>query len=475
MPRKPLEEGRNQELLDDEIQQITGRISDRFRGTEAVCLSVYQPTSIGGRIVLIDKAMSDAGKIAALSPGYGAKNMFINPDEKLLWKVNRGPVSSSMLKDYIDFNEESERMKILAIYQERFPSIDFDTDGGHVQPGTRYRLCYVSPNSPDQANRSARAPRLGMLYTFGSSFGDNQSLLKAAKHQGEIVLDVRLRLLLQEVGRFGASDRHGTHSAWKIAGDLGEGIDCALDPSVFLVSKLLLVHHHFYPQHPAGYSLLQKLSGDRSKVFARHGLVAPELGTSEDGKSISQLTRDLESDFAALIGACAWHRNTDNTHAMQVTQRGMELVSDSLSIGLTLLAGRVVHGYTDKTKQRTREGKGVFHIAPPRGIRFPERNLPTFAYDDIRNGASDADTQTRAKMFLETLHPFGPVYGEKKSRGFYAIQNQEWITFSGKPVHQLPSKEWFVSYARARCILEFDSVDPWHEPAKVPVLQQQQS
>jgi hypothetical protein len=107
MPQKPLEEGRNRELLDDEIQQITGRISDPFRGAEAVCLSVYQPTSIGGRIVLIDKAMTDAGRIAAVSPGHGAKNMFIDPDEKLLWKVNRGPVSSTMLKDYLDFNEES--------------------------------------------------------------------------------------------------------------------------------------------------------------------------------------------------------------------------------------------------------------------------------------------------------------------------------------------------------------------------------
>jgi hypothetical protein len=152
----------------------------------------------------------------------------------------------------------------------------------------------------------------------------------------------------------------------------------------------------------------------------------------------------------------------------------MEMISDSLSIALTLLAGRVAHAYTDKTKQGTREGKGVFHVAPPQGIKFPDRNLPTFAYDDIRNGASDADTRDRAQMFLETLHPFGPVYGEKKLRGFYAIQNQEWITFSGKPVHQLPSKEWFVSYARARCILEFDAVDPWHAVAKAP-LQQLQS
>ena len=464
MPDASGENSRNTKLLDEEIHAITLKLHDDLKGSEPVCVSVYQPTPTGGRLSLIDRVLDEQNRVAALSPGKGARHSFLNPSDDLPWKVVPGNVDEPMLDDYVSQNPETVRMDILSIYQDRFASrVKLNTENGHVVIGTHYRLCYVCPTSLNQTNPSAHLPRLGLVYTFGSSFGKKSRLLNAARIVSDVILDVRLRNLLRDVGQFGPRGRSGSRPAWEIAADLGEGIDITLEESIFLITKLLLVHHHFYPQHPLAYYLIAKLVKDPAQVFGFHGLDTPLLAPFDERKSISQLMADLSSDFLSLAGACAWNRNTNNTHAMQVAEEGRRLITDAFPIALTLLCGSVSHGYIDKSIKQSLKNKGDFQISPPPGIPLSSRNLPTFAYEEVKSDAGDADVKLRARAFIETLHPLGPTHVSPSWRGFYAIKNQGWVSFRGERVTQRPAKDWFVSYVRARCINAFESLDPFRE------------
>ena len=409
MPGSLVTEDRDAVFLDKEIHQITLKFRPEFKGGQPICIAVYQPTALGGRLVLIDAERDELGIIATLSPGQGARNTFLNPSEKLPWQIIRGMTDPQMLEDYRK-NDERERMTILSIYQDRFPAtLKLDANWGHVLLGTRYRLCYVCPTSLGHVADSARLYRLGLVYTFGRYFRSDPGLLNAAKAAGDIVLDVRLRNLLRDTGRFGPPDNYETHSAWEIAADLGEGIDISYDQCVFLISKLLLVHHHFMPQHPSGFSLISTLTKKAANTFTFHGLTTPRVSTSLANSPVLQLKAHFHSDLLGLVSACAWNRNTKNTHAMQITDAGKALISDAVPTALALLCGRVTHEKSERVAGPGHKNKGVFYIAPPTEIDHPTRRLPTFGYEDIKSDAMNPGAIARARAFIEALHPLGPA------------------------------------------------------------------
>jgi len=377
------------------------------------------------------------------------------------WKVHSGEVDEKMLEWYVRENSPDVRTRVLAVYRKRFPpKIKFHEQGGHVQERTRYQLCYLCPILSRQSSRRTRIPRLGMLYTFGRSFGSPPTLLNDARDIADVILNLRLGSLLQYAGRFVPRGKKGGRSALSIAVDLGQGLAITQDESTFLVMKIVLHHHYFFPQHPTAYNLISRLAMDPAQVFAYHGLITPTVSNKEEAKSVAQLISDLESDILSLVSACARNHSPNHRHSMEITSQGKNSISEALPIALTLLCGRIRLADIGENPVAQKFAKAsparYFALTPPAKLDIPKKALlPAFSYDDVEGWSQNPDKRGQLRAYVETLHPLGPALLEGGWKGFYGV-DAVWVdATTGTHVTERPSGEWYVSYARARCVEEF--------------------
>jgi hypothetical protein len=450
-------------ILRNDIRAITKELPGTFSGNESVCLSVFQPTPEGGRMVLIDNAHDNSENPIWLSPGLSAQNSFVDPAIEVRWREWDAIVHPDALKHYRTSNPQSMRMRLLNRYCARFPQdVEFDHEGGHVVEKTVCRVRFVCPTSDSWRS----LPRFGMLYTCGDHFGTGVRLtieaLTAAKH----ILTARLRFFLAD--RNLLLDK----SAFDIAARLAGRRDVSDDEILYVVAKLIFVHQFFYPQMPMANVLLARLSVKPEQIWIRHAWPAFPTKELKEVDCDAQCER-LSQDLGFLVEACGADQRRTSTDRETLASR----IRKQLTVALTILCGPVsgiairnddVISLSEESVRHFLPSERFLTIVPPEGLKYSERTLiPAFNEDSIRQWAKADNSATAANAILHDLANNSRPHVNSGLRGNYGSpcelvdwsSNRPYLSIGKKDER---NKEWLIRYARARCILSFLS----HEKRK---------
>jgi hypothetical protein len=438
-------------FLKNEILAIEGSLPGELVGNGPVCLSVFQPTSSGGQLVLLDRGCGDRVRMAR---GLSAHKSFIDPDVGAVWgSVIKGPTTTAMVDYYIANNSPSIRGDVYRIYVQRFASKVEIQEEGHVSAGTWFQLCYVCPR-PDYSNSSdcRHVPRFGVIYTF-EKMRPKGLLTGDMSFAAERIFQIRLHTLLGYRGKFHPKSkinhpiRTEQMSIIKIGAALASGLTTTMDERIFLIAKLLLVHHFFFPHNAIVIQLFQMLSDiETSHLFNRHGLpaYAPEL-TSD--KKLKELLNAVTQDMAYLVAAC--DPATLSSQGKQGRAEIVKKIEQSVLVALWLLCG--------ECSRWTENGAEYITVHCPKGLRVSldeEHPWPIFKMHQFETWVASPNAEDRAKSILESLHPEGPISSRRGERYnnmdvYQRKMDGRWIR------HEL--SDWYISYARARCTC--DSLD----------------
>jgi hypothetical protein len=264
----------------------------------------------------------------------------------------------------------------------------------------------------------------------------------------EILQQIRLDTLLKYRGKFcpksdSSAKRKDAMSADDIACMLANASPTTLDERIFLVAKLLLVHHFFFPHRPTAASLFSKLTDDLSALYNRHGLSEPPKASPSD-KELGELIDAVTHDIAYLIVAC--DQRALNTLNKREREEVYKKIKQPVQIALGLLCGAYGKNW---------EGDADFvALTYPEqlNIDLDEYPWPVFRLGQFATWANSPNAEDRAKCFLESLHPEGPIPGRPAER----YNNMDvWKRGVDRKFSRRECKEWYVAYARARCTCEF--------------------
>lgn len=433
-------------FLDTEITKLLKGLHRQFTGDDPVCLSVFQPTADGGHLVFLDRY---SGVQLRMRPGLSAHKSFLDTDLGVTWgTVIEAQATLDTIEYYVHNNGEDVRRGVAAIYLRRFHGEMEVLPEGHVPVGTVYKLCFVCPK-PDYSNTSdcRRVPRLGIIYSFREFRSDvllTADMLTAA----DKILHVRLTTLLEYQGKFcpkveAQSREKKTRSAHEIARAVATDLPASVDEKIFLAAKLLLAHHFFFPHDPVSAILFQKLTSDSASVFKRHGL-AEFVVTRESNMVLDDLISAVTHDIAYLIASC--DRNTLDSSGEEERTEIIEKMKQPIRIALALLCGTYC--------RQTIPDADYVTITPPKGLRFEigECVWPIFGFSKFSTWAASSKAEDGAKSFLESLHPEGPLASRTAER--YNNTDVLRKRRDGK-WSVLGCDEWYISYGRARCTLDF--------------------
>jgi len=433
-------------FLGSETTKLLKGLYGRFTGDDPVCLCVFQPTAAGGQLVFLDR-YSEVQVL--LKPGLSAHKSFLDTDLGVTWgAVIPASATKETIKYYVENNSEEVRNDVAAIYRRRFQGKVEVLPDGHVPVGTTFKLCLVCPR-PDYSNTSEcrRVPRLGIIYSFGEFRPDvllTADMLTAA----EKIFQVRLATLLEYQGKFcpkieGQSREKKTRSAHKIACAVASDLPTSADERIFLAAKLLLMHHFFFPHDPVAALLFQQLTTDSGSVFKRHGLaefaVTMQGNTNSDG-----LIAAVTDDLAYLIASC--DHNVMNSPQREERAAIIEKMKQPIGMALALLCGNYC--------RETRDGEEYVTIQLPKNLKLEIGGdaWPIFGFSKFSTWAASPKAEDGARSFLESLHPEGPLSSRKAERynNTDVLRKRRDGTWFA-----LGYDEWYISYGRARCTLDF--------------------
>jgi hypothetical protein len=447
---------RYETLLRFDIKAITRDLPETFSGKEPVCLSVFQPTPEGGRMVLIDKANANSDQPIWTSPGLSAHNSFVDPDAEIQWKEWDACVHPDALKHYRATNPEAMRMRLLERYCVRFPKgVEFDREGGHVVEDTLCRVRFVCPTSDSWRS----LPRFGMLYTFGNHFGTGARLAVESVAAARHILTTRLRLFLDE--RNLLLDK----SAFEISTRLASRHSVTHDEILYVVAKLIFVHQFFYPQRQVANTLLARLSVNAERVWTRHAwpaFPAKQLDEVDYDEQFNLLSNDL----AFLVVTCGGDQRLTAADRESLVKR----IRQQLTVALTIICGPVsrvairngeIIPLTEESERDFLPAERFLTITPPDLIdHFEQNRVPAFNEDSIRQWAKGDTATAAANAILHDLANNSRPHVSGGLRGNYGSpcelidwsSNKHYLTLEKKDDR---NKEWLVRYARARCIRSF--------------------
>lgn len=452
LPFPELDEGMADEylmresFLDTEITKLLKGLHRQFTGDDPVCLSVFQPTANGGHLVFLDRYSEVQLR---MRPGLSAHKSFLDADLGVTWgTVIEAQATLDTIEYYVYNNGEDVRRGVAAIYRRRFHGKVEVLPDGHVPVGTVYKLCFVCPR-PDYSNTSdyRRVPRLGIIYSFGEFRSDvllTADMLTAA----DKILRVRLTTLLEYQGKFcpkveAQSREKKTRSAYEMARAVATDLPTSPDEKTFLAAKLLLTHHFFFPHDPVSAMLFQQLTDDAGSVFKRHGLAEFVIAVGSN-MVLDDLIVAVTHDIAYLIASCD-HNTMDSSGKEQRTEI-IEKMKQPIRFALALLCGSYCRRTTDDTDYVT--------IKPPKSLKLEigESAWPIFSFSKFSTWAASAKAEDGAKSFLESLHPEGPLASRTAERynNTDVLRERRDGTWS-----VLGYDEWYISYGRARCTLDF--------------------
>lgn len=347
---------------EQEANDLCERLPSLLVGGAPVTVLCYQPAK-AERMVYLNRVKGGPSPIY-FGVGQHARSLFFDPSLSAVWRTRYLEWSDRDVIRYIDETDEKIREDIWFAETDRYPKEWFDAKGHHYLAKRDYRLHAVFP-SPLYHERDfwwRRLPRLGVCYTLSDQLGNVPDLIaedraKAAESllhiygigSGNRILGKRLRLALSGYYKWSGDERSTPQPEQRIARlivttGISPSDSKTWDQALYLVARLILAHHIFFPQSPVGLQLFQVFDLDPNvDILQPHGWEAttliPVATAAPDGNRAPQLFQNLVHDLIFLIHALVrWEDPEQVSH--RITGSELESTLGQLTrIALILLSG----------------------------------------------------------------------------------------------------------------------------------------
>lgn len=431
-------------LLADEIGRLVDVLPPPLIGGAPVSALLFQPTETGGRLVYLDSLVESDNPIH-IDPGQVSEKFFFNVDDKSPWIPAEESVEQRSLDEYCTKNENEIRQRLAKQDALRYSSTKFEQNGV-VPPGTRYKMHYLVP--PPVYHHVIgwwkRLPRLGQIYTLGDELGHQNLLLICGMSVGIRALGIRLKLLLD-------CKNAVREPAFKIAATIAS--DRPVDPDDFqyLLAKLVLAHHWFYPYDPVALKLFKRLGCDPpDEVLQRHGWPATGWSDFDTAAPVNDLISLLAQDLSFLIYACTIWTAPGEKGRKDSAELYNELQM-ALRTTFAMICGTPRHAkVSGKDLKYLDYPADYMCIEPPKELvedKISSPELPLLSRGQLVG--RDHKWSQIAEAYILSLSPIGPFplrkwhkLGVSRVKGMRA-----WL-------HRDEMGKWLTGYARARCLMK---------------------
>ena len=470
-----------QELWDKEVTDLCETLPSLLVGGAPISISCYQPSQ-PERLVYLGRTESGPDPIS-MSVGENARQIFFDPLLTAPWYAQHFTMTEEMASAYMKTDKELRKRVYLA-EMKRYGNSEsslFDADNYHYRVGVKYAIQPVlaSPLYHEHDYWWARLPRLGICWTVGDRLGliddgppsnslgnqahrspTEQLLLICGNGAGNRILAHRLNILLSGYYRWVGEKSEDDVSGQKVARSL-----CAedvrptefdrWDRSIYLISRLLIAHHMFFPQSPVALKVVKQLGADPNDNFLLpHGWLryggAIDVGNAE----ISQNFGFLVNDLMFLLNSLVRWEHPSTTGGQGMNKEMKSTVEKLTRVSLALLCGNPV--------MKTIRGTMYGTIEPPQGLdALGNFSLPLYEADQLTSFHGKWVKQPHYRtQVMQTC----PVINEGEPPELYVIQHKAEMTFNAGKSPRMNSfrlgeehkLEWISKYVRAR----FASIDP---------------
>jgi hypothetical protein len=462
------------DLWDREAKELCERLPLPLVRSAPVAVLCYQPAK-EERLVYLNSVGSTPDPIP-LSVGENARKMFFNSSPTAPWRAEEITMTQRSATLYkktsIDIRKRVYDAELLR-YGNNASKL-YQQGQYHYKVGLSYKLqsVFPSPLYHEHEYWWRRLPRLGICYTLDDSLGkleDSRTgletkdrigrgatdplLLICGVAAGNRILAKRLSLLLNGYRRWSKDDPEEEFPGQRIARLLcADGIKPSdidrWDEAVYIVSRLVIAHHMFFPQIPVALQIFEKLKVEPNSILAASNWPPVSSLPATESDNLEVLVDFLVSDILFLLHALLRWEHPDR--AQERSDKGdlRTTLKELIKISLTLLGGM---------PETLFDEYGT--IVPPRGLAsLGTFSLPLYErtqLDGRRSIISDSGTNfsrlvkqicpvldseeaTRDFHRQNTKGPYGSKYAyraefrsdgrvEKKSLADREKRNSKWV------------------------------------------------
>lgn len=432
-------------------------------GGSAITTACFQPPG-AGRLVYLTRDKDGKSQCIPMDSGPNSDRIFKLAND--LPYIHPFPMDPDMTEAY----QHVDKQKLLSLYEEEIRRYDpafFHADTYLLREGIQYSLqvAFPSPLHHESKEWWGRLPRLGLCYTLEnklahkdglSSEGQKSTselvLILSAVHAANRIMSKRLALLFENIYCWTGFTKEEM-SVERIARslcieDLAISSDVKQDQHLYLITKLLLAHHLFFPHSPAALNAFKCLGKDpNADILIPHGWEAVnhfESNPTDIGKYIDQLIKDI----ALLVRAFTrWERPES------VTRRAdADLVKDLrrlIVMALGILCGTFVWKEHDE----------YLALVPPKAlIPFGPITLPAITKGQVNYIRQHRVTESNS--FYPSMQQLSPLAVVVPETGYkiklHVVVHKRTGTETPKKSEKM---QWLSKYLRDRIELQIRDED----------------
>ena len=445
-----------EEFWQREVKEVQSALHQELTEGAPITLLCYQPVPKERFVYLRTKSQEKSGspKLIELLPD-GAGKSYLLDATKTPWRGNHKKIEKQDVDDFF-LNPEEARREIVETEKLRYESAcQFDHDTLGLLNGETYLRQIVIPSPIYEKNKRwwKHWPRLGLAYSverqIGSQAGvepelerefSEQILLLMAVHAGNSILAKRLRLCFNY--SYYWSDENSSSEYFvelDVAKTLCMGSEKISDQSLFVICKLILAHHLFYPHRAVVLSIFELLeSGLANRILNMHGWPdAPWFIKPSGGLETS--LKELIADMSFLLWAIVKTNSSINLGSDFTKNEKLEKnLRKIVCMALGVLAGKIE--IFDKS----------VILAPPSELAEIERmTIPFYTPSKLHKKAHTGDSE----YFIKALSPINVGLVQPQ----WHKTNLTGMEFPDREPGSIPEYEWLGKYIYARYILAKDT------------------
>jgi hypothetical protein len=460
----PLDIQKWEDFWNLEAVELCNTLPRALVGGVPVSVLVFQPGD-PGRFVYLN-VRGEAPDPIFLPLGPNSTGLFYDPDPESSWRSRSLRVDPDSVKEFLDAPIQ-ERKKFYSVEILKYGKDRYDENVFHLKFGQPYRikLACPSPLYHQRGNWWRRLPKLGICYTVANKLASADDTLTDHSQEtgdrllmicsiaaGNRMLGKRLRLLFNNSFQWPTGRTSEPFSAENVANQLctkhqHKGNQHAWDQQLYLIAKLTIAHHLFFPADPAALQLVELLGLDANQeLLIPHGWEV-ENRIVKNGRSFEVCFQNLVTDLMFLIHALVrWEHPDDVQQRLQEEAVEERVKHLTLSV-LSLICGRIdeQNSYEHIENQRLRK---YLSVQPPTKLM----SLGKVTVPGLRDGTISTLLKDTKKWHKFHFHSLCPIAGESNLKDLNAVQPRE-IEFSGSAVRVSANTvhaPWAVAYLRAR-------------------------
>lgn len=468
------------ELWEREATELCQSLPGPLVGGAPIGISCYQPSD-PEKLVYLGRKNSMPDPIS-MSVGVNARRIFFNAGLTAPWHAQRFTMTEGLAEEYRKTDKELRRRIYLA-EDDRYRKTGeplFDTENYHYRIGLEYLLQPVlaSPLYHEHDYWWARLPRLGICWTIGDGLGaigdgnsaegrehkspTEQLLLICGIGAGNRILAKRLNLLLSGYYRWAGEGAEDEYPEVGIARVLcTEKLNSTdyerWDRSVYLIVRLLIAHHMFFPQSPVALRTAAQLGVEpNEQMLVPYGWPRCHIDTESAAAGISQNLEYLVNDLMYLVSSLVRWEHPGETRRRTAAKDFKSTVEELTKVALALLCGSPVTG-----------GKYAFIEPPTKLVEMGGFSIPLYEEGQIVADETAAAKLSASRTRIMQITPI-VAKADPPSPPLYGIKHKAEVIFNSQASPSLTRSrprdesrfEWISKFVRAR----FAGTSPGESP-----------